>query len=98
MENIVTTSTGVWVRVAGNVKRIRTEGDLFHWRCFVAREHPEIPLRTYFLYGSADGRNMKPGTDPSGSNPLGLSAWIDFYGDVTVEYGIARITLKPVPA
>lgn len=98
MENIVTTSTDVWVRVAGNVRRIRTEGDLFHWRCFIGRAHPEIPLRTYRLNGVADRMNVLPGTDPSGSNDLGLSAWIDFYGDVTVEHGIARITLKPVPA
>lgn len=98
MENPVTTSTDVWVRVAGNVKRIRTEGDLFHWRCFIALAHPEIPLRTFRLHGLADGKNMVPGTDPSGSNPLGLSAWIDLYGDVAIENGIARITLKPVPA
>lgn len=94
----MTISNDVWVRVAGNVKRIRTEGDLFHWRCFLGLAHPEIPLRTYRLFGEADGTNFRPGTDPSGSNPLGLSAWIDFYGDVTIEHGIARITLKPVPA
>lgn len=93
----MTASTNVWVRVAGNVRRIRTEGDLFHWRCFIALEQPEIPLRTFRLFGPADGKNMKAGTDPSGSNALGLSAWIDFYGDVEIENGIARITLKSAP-
>lgn len=97
METIVTISKNVWVRVAGNSRRIRAEGDLFHWRCFIGNAPPEIPLRTYNVSGEADVRNVRPGTDPSSSNPLGLLAWIDFYGDVTVQNGIARITLKPVP-
>lgn len=95
MEHETTTTEDVWVRVAGNVKRIRTAGDPFHWRCFIAVEQPEVPLRSYELFGQADGKNMRVGTDPAAANPLGLSAWIDFYGDVTVEDGIARITLKP---
>lgn len=93
----MTNANDVWVRVAGNARRIRSEGDLFHWRCFIGLAQPEIALRTYRLHGAADGRNFLPGTDPSGANPLGLLAWIDFYGDVVIENGIARITLKPVP-
>lgn len=98
MENISTEARDVWIRVAGNVRRIRTEGDLFHWRCFIGLAQPEIPLRTYRLHGLADGKNMKAGTDPSGSNVLGLSAWIDFYGDVVIRNGIADITFRIVPA
>jgi hypothetical protein len=97
MENETIVAKNVWVRIAGNSRRIRAEGDLFHWRCFIANAPPEIPLRTYRVSGEADGKNVLPGTDPSSSNPLGLLAWIDFYGDVTVQNGIARVTLKTAP-
>lgn len=91
----MTAWTDVWVRVAGNVKRIRTEGDPFHWRCFARREGPEIALRSFRVDGAADGGNVTPGTDPAAANPLGLTAWIDFYGDLTIEGDVAHITLKP---
>lgn len=87
--------TDVWVRVAGNVKRIRTEGDPFHWRCFVRLEAPEIALRSFRIDGTASDGNVIPATDPAAANPLGLTAWIDFYGDVEMKDDIAFITLKP---
>ena len=85
----------VWVRVAGNAKRIRTEGDPLHWRCYPRRENPEIPVRSFRLGGPASATNVMPGTDPAAANPLGLTAWINFYGDLEVVDDIARITLKP---
>ncbi|MBI4457975.1 hypothetical protein HY633_03370 [Candidatus Uhrbacteria bacterium] len=91
----MTMSQPVWIRVAGNVKRIRTEGDPYHWRCFVRREGPEVALRSFRVDGVATGGNVIPGTDPAASNPLGLTAWIDFFGVMTVENDMALITLKP---
>ncbi|MEK9152071.1 MAG: hypothetical protein AAB692_01770 [Patescibacteria group bacterium] len=92
----MTAWSDVWVRIAGNAKRIRTAGDPFHWRCFVRRAGPEIALHSFRVSGTAAGDNMLPGTDPVAANPLGLTAWIDFYGDVTVEEDVAHITLKPL--
>ena len=87
--------TDVWVRTAGNARRIRTEGDPFHWRCFVGREAPEIPLHSIRVEGPASPANILHGTDPVAANPLGLTAWIDYYGDLEVVDDVARITLKP---
>ena len=84
----------IWIRIAGNAKMIR-EGGLWHWRCYVRLEGPEIPLKGFRLAGGeASERNLRPGTDPAAANPLGLAAWIDFYGDLTVTDGIAEIRLK----
>lgn len=91
----MTNATDTWIRIAGNAKRIRTEGDPYHWRCFVGRQGPEIPLRTFQTSGPSTAENMIPGTDPTGANLLGLVAWIDYFGDVEIEDGVARITLKP---
>ena len=86
--------TDVWIRTAGNARRIRTEGDPYHWRCYVGREAPEIPLRGFRIEGPATPANVLHGTDPAAANPLGLTAWIDYYGDVEVVDDIACITLK----
>ena len=91
----MTTWKDTWVRIAGNAKRIRTEGDPFHWRCYPRREGPEIPIRSFRLDGPASAANVAPGTDPAAANALGLTAWIDFYGDLEIVDETARIVLKP---
>lgn len=87
-------ATDIWVRVAGNAKRIKSGTDPFHWRCYMGRTEPEVPIRSFRLGGAASQANVVPGTDPTAANPLGLTAWIDFYGDVTIKDDIAYITLK----
>lgn len=87
----------VWIRAAGHAARIRA-GEDFHWRCFVNRALPEIPLRDLNIGGTATKANFILGTDPLKSNELGLNAWFDFYGDVSIRDGIATIALKTPPA
>ena len=83
----------IWVKVAGHSQRIRQK-DKFHWRCYVESEFIEIPLVNWNISGAATPRNVKAGTDPEG-NALGLVAWIDFFGDMTIDSsGVAHITLK----
>ncbi len=87
---------GVWIRVAGHAMNIRTNQP-FHWRCFVNRERPEVPLANFVVLGEINERNFRTGTDPTGSNALGLVAWLDFFGDIVVNDNVATITLQPAP-
>ncbi len=87
-------ASDIWIRVAGNAKRIKSGTDPLHWRCFVDRALPEIALSNWRLSGLATATNMVPGTDPTASNSLGLNAWFDCYGDLEVVDEVATITLK----
>lgn len=85
----------VWIRVAGNAEMIRG-GQPFHWRCFVDKQQPEIPLSGWHIEGHSTQRNMIPGTKPGGDE-LGLVAWIDFFGHIEIDHdSVARITLCEV--
>lgn len=88
----------VWIRVAGHAQRIR-DSEPCHWRCYVSARHPEIPVRTWRISGIATDTNCLPGTDPHKDNPLGLTAWIDYFGDITIGRDlIAHIRLRqPLP-
>lgn len=86
---------GIWIRVAGNAMNIRT-GASHHWRVFLGRALPERPVRVWQLLGVADGQNVVPGTDPTAGNACKLNAWIDYFGDIVIDDGIATITLRPV--
>lgn len=88
-------SNSVWIRVAGNAKNIRAN-EPHHWRLFIDRCAPEVPLTHFRVQGMVTVQNVVPGTDPMASNPLGLNAWIDYFGDVEVVSGVAFITLRPV--
>jgi hypothetical protein len=87
------TMKAVWVRFAGNARMIRENG-AFHWRCFPGREAPEIPLRDIVILGTASAENFRFGTDPASSNPLGLTAWFDGYGELSVADHVATIVLR----
>ena len=83
----------VWIRLAGHAGRIR-ENQPNHWRCYINRNLPEIPLTHWRLIGMASPDNVVPGTNHA-KDHLGLNAWMDFYGDITVdEQGLATIELK----
>ena len=85
-----------WIRVAGHAKRIK-EGGAHRWRCFAGAALPEIPIRSFRIAGDASPANVVPGTDPGSAGPLGLAAWIDFYGDLRLEDDVAVITLRQPP-
>ncbi|MFZ2682288.1 MAG: hypothetical protein WAZ14_04315 [Patescibacteria group bacterium] len=84
-----------WIRIAGNVRRIKTLGDPMHWRCYINRQLPEVELCSFEISGPASPNNFMPGTDPSSQNELGLTAWFDVFGDITIgDDRIAHIVLK----
>lgn len=84
--------SNVWIRVAVNKKRIRTEGDVLHWRIFIQRKQ-EIEIRTYEVRGISTKANFVPGSDPTEKNPLGLIAWLDYFGNVEIRDDVAYIKL-----
>lgn len=94
----------VWIRIAGNAKRIK-EGGKEGWRCFVSNMpiqipsvDEEIPLTDWSLSGTAvPGANFIPGTYKFGKSRLEpvLVAWIDLFGSITIEEGVAHILLIP---
>lgn len=84
----------VWIRVAGHSQMIKGRGE-HHWRCYLNRRGEEISLVAWKIDGLASHHNMMHGTNPD-KDENGLVAWIDFYGDVVIENGIAQISLKPV--
>lgn len=84
-----------WIRIAGNATRIR-EGDRFAWRCFIGREHPEVPLCDVVLQGSVSATNYKVGVAPERDH-LGLVAWFDVYGVARVEDHVLTVDLHSPP-
>ena len=92
----------VWIRIAGNAKRIK-EGGREGWRCFISDAPISVPsaddeilLTDWGVSGNAvPGKNFVPGTfkflKPT-DKPI-LVAWIDMYGHVVVENGLAQIEL-----
>ncbi|PIR86617.1 MAG: hypothetical protein COU11_04740 [Candidatus Harrisonbacteria bacterium CG10_big_fil_rev_8_21_14_0_10_49_15] len=85
----------VWIRLAGNARQIKL-GATERWRFIINREAPEIQVTNWRVLGITDGDNFIPGTDPEGKE-FGFVAWIDMYGDVFIEDGVAHITLKEAP-
>lgn len=85
-----------WLRIAGHSLNIKSRQPM-HWRCYVKREEPVVPLADWSLVGSVDQHNFIQGTAPDGDH-LGLIAWIDVYGILSVdERHHAVIELLPAP-
>ncbi len=87
----------IWVRVAGHVQRIRANQPA-HWRAYLHREGEEVPILAWSLSGYASTTNIVHGTDPLAQNALGLTAWIDFFGHISIEEGRLHITLCESPS
>ncbi len=83
---------GIWIRVAGHAKRIR-KGEEYPWRCYLDRGSEEIPLHAWNVSGVAEAGNFIPGSNSSGDS-VGLIAWIDCFGDVSIVDGVAHIQLQ----
>jgi hypothetical protein len=80
-----------WIRLAGNAANIKAKQPR-HWRCYVHREPPVVEIDSWELIGVAKPSNFKPGTAPD-KDALGLNAWIDIFGFLTVQDGLATIAL-----
>jgi len=91
----------VWIKLAGNAKRIK-EGGKEGWRCFISSEPITIPsadgeiaLLDWKLSGRASLTNHIPGTFKfrEGVEIPTLVAWIDMFGSISIENGVAHIEL-----
>ncbi len=91
----------VWIRIGGNAKHIKDGGE-YGWRCFVSHVplrvfhgDEEIPLKRVAIDGLAAGdKNFI--WDHSPESPI-LVAWVDMFGNITIQDGVARIELLPAP-
>ena len=95
----------VWIRLAGNAKSIKARGK-YGWRCFISETPIQVPLADteislvhWNVLGKSDKKNFVPGTynfsaDKS-ENPT-LVAWIDMFGNITIENEVACIELLPL--
>ena len=81
-----------WVRVAGNATNIRARSP-FGWRCYVKGNPTEIPLKDWSVSGVVSERNLVPGVNPD-KEEHGLVAWIDCFGDCTIENEVLHIVLQ----
>jgi hypothetical protein len=88
------TYEGIWIRIAV-VRRGDDPDETMVWRVFPERRAPAAHVRHCELAGeSVPGRNLLLDEDPKAAGPLGLRAWIDVFGDLRIEDGVARIALK----
>lgn len=87
----IMTKNKVWIRIAGNSIKIKADSP-YHWRAFINKKGPAVPIRLWEIYGEADNENMVHGSS-SKLDKNGLLAWIDFYGNVTIKNGVAKIHL-----
>lgn len=89
----------VWIRIGGNAKHIKDGGE-YGWRCFVSdtpirvfHADKEILLKRVAVDGLAvGGKNFI--FDHSPESPV-LVAWVDMFGNITVQDDVARIELLP---
>ncbi len=87
----------VWIRIAVIRKGDDANAKMV-WRLFADRRNPALHVRHCDLAGTAiPGMNFMLGEDPSAGNALGLRAWVDAFGDLSIEDGVARIALKTPP-
>jgi hypothetical protein len=86
-----------WIRVAGNASNIKG-GHPHGWQCFFEGSLQQIPLKGWFVSGSANAANFIPGFSAQ-KDEHGLVAWIDCYGSCIVdEYEVLHISLQNPPA
>lgn len=88
----MTIHEAVWIRIAGSAANIK-EGKPHHWRCFIDRQGPAVPLITWRLEGAVSGANHIVGTAPKNDEPNGLTAWIDVFGTIRIEDDVAVVQL-----
>lgn len=84
----------VWIRIAGNSRRIKSKLEPPHWRYEVEGESKQHLLLGWSLRGEATARNNKQGTKPEAEGNEFI-AWVRYFGDITVDdTDFAIITLK----
>lgn len=87
----------VWIRIAGNSKRIKEDLPAPHWRYEIEGQDEQYLLKSWVLQGQPTLDNNTQGTKPRVQGNEFL-AWVKFYGDVVVnDEDEAVITLKPIP-
>lgn len=87
----------VWIRIAGNSKRIKKALKPPHWRFQIDGSSPQHLLMGWTLYGIATKRNNRQETN-SAARGIEMIAWVEYFGDVTVDDNDhAHITLKEPP-
>lgn len=87
----------VWIRIAGNSKRIRKNLSPPHWRYEIEGISGQHLLLGWTLQGQANPGNNLQGTKPAANGDEFL-AWVKYYGNVVIDTkGWAVIYLLPVP-
>ena len=88
---------GVWIRIAGNSKRIKDNTPPPHWRYEIEGQPGQHLLMGWILHGEATDHNNSQDTRPTAKGHEFL-AWVRYYGDVVIsDDRSAIITLLPVP-
>lgn len=83
----------IWVRIAGDKNRIHS-GDTLQWRCFVSKKGEPIYFRQRIISGDSTPQNNIMLTKNDEQDPNGLTAWIDYYGDVSIDNDTLTVQLK----
>ena len=104
---MITAYEAVWIRTSAHIANIN-DGRPEHWRCFIDRKGPMISVVMFEVEGLSTPENHqfgtarkgvctskdRSGTQPDCAEPNGLSAWVDYFGNIRIdENGIARIQL-----
>lgn len=76
--------TNVWIRIAGNSKRIKDNLPPPHWRYEVEGQPGQHLLMGWTLEGQATSFNNTQGTKLTASGNEFL-AWVRYYGNVIVD-------------
>lgn len=87
----------VWIRIAGNSKRIKKALKPPHWRFQVNGSPEQRLLMGWTLYGQATAQNNRQATNPA-ARGAGMIAWVEYFGDAVVDDNDhVYITLKDPP-
>ena len=81
-----------WIRVAGHATNIKASHP-HGWRCYVQGNPNEISLKDWSVNGAVSQRNFIPGVNAAGDEH-GLVAWIDCYGNHTIDNEVLYINLQ----
>lgn len=84
----------VWIRIAGNSRRIKSQLEPPHWRYEIEGSDKQHLLLGWTLRGEATSKNNSQGTKPDAEGNQFI-AWVRYFGDVVVDdTDFATITLR----